>query len=308
LITPMVITGAGGFIGSRFLKVARGDGSFLVCALRSHSTAPSSLAQALPDAFAVNPSDSAMIEQAEILVHIGAFIPKHADEINDSVRAFSNVTLTEKLLGLPWKNLKKVVYLSTIDVYGAVNETIDESTPTNPQSLYAISKLQCEEMVNLFAAERGIRSQILRVGHVYGPGEEQYAKLIPRTISRILSSQNVEIWGSGMDLRSFIHVDDVVSGILSATSITYQPTVINMVSGASISVRDLVSLLVKMGGEATPIVIKKSTGTATNFIFDNSKMRDHLLPIERDFEAGLLEEFGHMTLQKAAEDSDELQE
>ena len=63
------------------------------------------------------------------------------------------------------------------------SKVICEETNTIPKSLYGWSKLYCEKMVEQYGELNGIDTQVLRVGHVYGTGEEGYKKIIPETSS-----------------------------------------------------------------------------------------------------------------------------
>jgi UDP-glucose 4-epimerase len=197
-------------------------------------------------------------------------------------------------LALPWANLKKIVFLSTVDVYANVDGPISEATPTMPSTLYGLSKLYCERMVSLYADNRGLALQVLRIGHVYGPGEEKYAKVLPKAIKSIVSGKDVELWGEGNELRSFIYIEDVVTAIFNAVELDEQPGVINLVSGNAISIGNLLEKLINIGGRDIAIVRREFSGVARDLLFNNAKIKNYLLPEETDFAAGLAAEFKHI--------------
>jgi UDP-glucose 4-epimerase len=149
-------------------------------------------------------------------------------------------------------------------------------------------------MVSLYAVKRGIANQVLRIGHVYGPGEEKYAKVLPKAIQSIVSGKDVELWGEGKELRSFIYIGDVVTAILKAVELNEQPGIINVVSGHAISIRDLLQKLIIIGGCDTAIVRREFSGILRNLVFDNTKIKKYLLPEETDFAIGLEAEFKHI--------------
>lgn len=290
----IIITGTSGFIGMRLLKEARGMYGDSVTAFSSRQSTGSHIVYRDQADFCLTEKDLAIIEETEVLVHAGAFTPKMSSEANHIADCTSNVTFTQRLLNLPWRNLKKIVFLSTLDVYASIDEPISENTPTTPMSLYGLSKLYCERMVALYACEKGIFSQVLRIGHVYGPGEEKYAKVIPKSIQNIVDGKAVELWGDGRELRSFIYIGDVVTAIINALSLQEEPGVINVVGGNAISIRDLLDMLIEIGGRGTKILRRDLSEPTRDLVFDNKKLKRYLLSEEYDFSEGLRAEFAHI--------------
>jgi UDP-glucose 4-epimerase len=287
----IVMTGTSGFIGSRLLQTARAMYGDNVTAFSSHPSEGNHIVYANRTDFSLAPAELALVEDANVLIHAGAFIPKCGTEANQIKSCNSNIAFTEELLALPWRNLKKIIFLSTVDVYNNFDCPISEATLTVPTTLYGMSKLYCERMMSLHAAERGIAIQVLRIGHVYGPGEEQYVKVIPKAIERIIAGGDVELWGEGEELRSFIYISDVVTAILKAVELQEEPGVINVVGGNVISIRDLLEKLIAIGGRQTKIVQQEFSGTRRDLVFDNTKLKRYLLPEESDFTTGLKMEF-----------------
>jgi len=285
------MTGTSGFIGSRLLQTARAMYGDNVTAFSSHPSEGNHIVYANRTDFSLAPAELALVEDANVLIHAGAFTPKCGTEANQIKSCNSNIAFTEELLALPWRNLKKIIFLSTVDVYNNFDCPISEATLTVPTTLYGMSKLYCERMMSLHAAERGIAIQVLRIGHVYGPGEEQYVKVIPKAIERIIAGGDVELWGEGEELRSFIYISDVVTAILKAVELQEEPGVINVVGGNVISIRDLLEKLIAIGGRQTKIVQQEFSGTRRDLVFDNTKLKRYLLPEESDFTTGLKMEF-----------------
>lgn len=291
----ILITGTSGFIGGHLLKAAcTAYGSEQVTAFSSRATAEcySIVYGGSPD-FALSAADLEQLASVEVLIHAGAFTPKGGADANQITGCNSNIEFTQRLLDLPFSRLQKIVYLSTLDVYQAA-ELTTEDTPTVPATLYGLSKLYCERLASLSAAARGVPFQILRIGHVYGPGEERYAKFIPTAIRSILDKGSVELWGDGSDIRSFIYIDDVVQAILNAVSLQEDVGVINVVGGVRMSIRELIDELMAASGRPVRIEARESAAAKRNYIFDNAKLRRYLLPVECDFREGLRAEFDHM--------------
>ena len=189
--------------------------------------------------------------------------------------------------------MKTIVYLSSVDVYSQA-ELTTESTPTLPPSLYGLSKLYCERMVSLFAADKGMTCHVLRIGHVYGPGEEKFAKFLPKAIGNIVDGKPVELWGDGSEIRSFIYIDDVAKAIVKAADLRENVGVINVVGGVAVSIRQIVDRLQEISSKPFEIVVREFNGVKRNLVFDNTKLRKYLLPVESDLMSGLRSEYLHI--------------
>ncbi|MEN0053966.1 MAG: NAD(P)-dependent oxidoreductase [Mucilaginibacter sp.] len=232
----------------------------------------------------------------DTIIHAGAYTPKNASRANDWQKCGENIYNTEKLLQADLPNLRKVIYLSTLDVYGKA-DLISESSLIEPASLYGYSKLYGEKMIEAWANEKDKSFHILRVGHVYGPGEEAYQKIIPVTIKKIINEEPVQIWGSGNELRSFIYIKDVIDCIISSLSLDSNVGPINLVGSNPISISELVKMLFMIIGKSINIETMPGTAQGRSFVFDNSKMKQYLLPDtpETELATGLREEWKHMT-------------
>ena len=135
-------------------------------------------------------------------------------------------------------NLRKIIFISSLDVYGNTGESISEATPCTPESLYGLSKLYCEKMIEASCIDRNITYHILRLGHVYGPGEESYRKVIPVMIENAIKGLPISIYGNRETKRSFIYVKDVAKMITSAISLP-ESCIVNLVGSEPITLYKL---------------------------------------------------------------------
>lgn len=291
-MTRILITGANGFIGGRLLKrLAVLYGAENIVTLSSKEI-PGYRCVLYKGRVLASPIEIDFSD-IDIVVHAGAYIPKRSADANLIDKCNENVSFTEMLLSLRLPKLKKIIYLSTSDVYES-SELINEDSMVNPQSMYGWSKFYCEKMLSYFAKEREVELITLRVGHVYGPGEEQYQKILPLTISNILSNKPLTLWGDGEEKRSFIYIDDVVQSIEKCISKCIKEPIINVVGGNVISIKDLVDKLITLSGKSLTVNCIPSDHIRKNLIFDNSLLKNTLLPVEFDFDQGLQNEFDYM--------------
>jgi UDP-glucose 4-epimerase len=288
----IAVTGTSGFIGSHLIeKLIRKFGNSQVIALTSKE---SQLYQCINHQDYTNFSNECLsLKDARVIIHAGAFIPKNNNDANNAVLCNSNIASTFELLKHIDKNLDKFIFLSSIDVYQET-EVITEFTPIGMNSLYGISKIYCEKMVLDWGKENGVDVLVCRVGHVFGPGEEKYQKLIPETIKRVLKGINIEIWGSGEDLRAFVYVDDVVDSIIAAIDKKTESNIINVVGNDSLSIKEIVEAIIEVSQKSVNINYKEYNAKGRNLRFNNDTLKKELFTPKVAFKDGLLTEWLHI--------------
>ncbi len=290
----ILLTGASGFIGNKLLKsIIEKYGVSKIVALTSKPIAGVNYILHNNYYFENNFLYDNGCQEVEIIIHAGAYTPKKSNESNNHLLCNTNIFSTEKLLNSFLPKLKKILFLSTLDVYGD-DELISETSSISPLSLYGYSKLYSEKQIEFWCKEKNIECQILRIGHVFGPGEERYKKIIPVSINKILNKETIQIYGDGLELRSFIYINDVVRAILASIDCPNDVGVINVVGGTSISIKELINLLIKISNTKTNIEYLQKNTLDRNLVFDNSKMTKNLSIIQTPLVDGLVEEFEYM--------------
>ena len=291
----ILLTGCSGFIGKVVLNEAiKKYGVNNICVLSSRPldkvlTIVHKGYNFLPDYFIKN----GLID-INTIIHIGAFTPKNYNEENDIIKCNSNILNTEKLIFSEFPNLKKIIYTSTIDVYNSDN-VITEKTIESPISLYGQSKLYCEKMISLFSKQKNVTYQILRLGHVFGPGEGNYKKIIPLSITSLIKNNTIELYGDGQSIRTFIYIDDVVKAILKAIELTQSEGVINIVGDTPISMECLANILLKIHKNKNAKIIYNPVHSHNyNLIFNNEKLKSKLLKNFTPIFSGLKNEYKYM--------------
>ena len=145
-------------------------------------------------------------------------------------------------------NIKNFISASSAAVYGNPTEIpVSEKTVPNPVSPYGAEKLSLEFYGKSFANAYDMNCISLRFFNVYGKGQSnEYAGVITKFMEKIHSNQPLTIFGNGENTRDFIHIDDLVDGIVKSISNINgkKGNVYNLASGVSTSVKELAELMI----------------------------------------------------------------
>ncbi len=113
--------------------------------------------------------------------------------------------------------IRRMVWFSSINAYGEhpIDAVVDESFPLRPTTVYGATKAAGEALVGAYHAEHGVDAVALRVASCYGPGRTT-ACLIRTLVEDGLAGRVTRVGRASNRTRQFIHIDDVVDGILGA--------------------------------------------------------------------------------------------
>jgi UDP-glucose 4-epimerase len=155
-------------------------------------------------------------------------------------------------------NIKKVIFISSSAVYGNnVSGRSKESDLLCPESPYAVAKLTGEHYCRVFSQLYGLPTVSLRLFNVYGPysrAEAMYSLVVPIWLDSLLNHKVPVIDWHGKQSRDFVHVNDVGSAITSAiASSLVQGEVLNIGSGSTISMNDLMDMLQELLGVSVQV-------------------------------------------------------
>lgn len=174
-----------------------------------------------------------------------------------------NVKGTEVLIELAKKCSSKLIYTSTSEVYGTLNdqltnyEGIKESTVSlshllTERSIYPTSKKMGEELVYNYILNGG-SGLILRLFNVYGPDMDVrnngYGRVIPNFISAISNNQELTIYGDGNQIRSFVWIEDLIDALIKLINYEGDNKVLNIGNPTETSINDLAKTLFRITGK-----------------------------------------------------------
>lgn len=279
----VLVTGATGFIGRRLVeRLSAGNDVRLLILTRRPDPLPWRGADIVKSP--LHRLDGGVwrdsgVSRIDIVFHLGAFTPKSVSESDRVDEVYQdNLIGTRALLESLPSPPEKIIFASTLDVYAMPPVgVLDETSPLGPVGLYGASKLFCEEMVRAFARREGCGCAVLRYGHIFGPGEEGYDKLIPRMIRRLLRNEAPVLYGDGSAERDYLFVDDAVEAtIRSALSSGNALGPVNLVRGASVPIGDVARLLAGLTGFRGEIEYLRDRPAGYSLRFDNRLMRELL--------------------------------
>lgn len=205
-------------------------------------------------------------EGVEAVFHLAAQISVAAsmERPEETVQVNTNGTLA--LIAAARRcGVRTIVLSSSAAIYGSDPKLPKrESMSPDPRSPYAVSKLDGEYHLRMFAASQGMRAVALRYFNVFGPRQDpksQYAAAIPAFISRALAGETITIHGDGGQTRDFVFVEDVVrANLMAAGALPPQGrgappfAVYNVGCGRSVTILELARRIVAATGSSSPIV------------------------------------------------------
>ena len=258
----ILVTGGAGFIGSHIVEHFNANGETEIVVLDNLSTS---------DGTNLTPFDCTFIEGSiedmdvvmecckgvDYIFHMAAMVsvPESMDHPDRCVA--TNVTGTLNVLKAAAENgVKKVMFSSSCSVYGDPEVSpVSESTPTDPMSPYALSKLDGEYYMRMLSDVWGIECGVMRYFNVYGPRQNpksQYAAAIPIFVTRALRGDDILIYGDGTQTRDFVFVKDVVGA--NVHMMTHGAGPFNVGTGDSISIQELAETIVRETGSSSTII------------------------------------------------------
>ena len=247
-MTRALVTGAGGFVGRHLCARLLADGWEVWGAVRPGAPAPAGvhpLEVDLTDPGAL--TDAVRQASPDVAFHLAAARAKAVAAERTAtalVNAVSGVHLVEALS----PSCRAVVRLGSSTEYAEVDGPMDETAPLDPRGFFGATKAAGSLLLTAAAAERGIRSAVLRAFQVYGPAD-QPGRFVPTVLRAARSGEELPLTGPGQR-RDWVHVDDVVSACVLAAAADDLPSgqVLNLGTGVQTANEELVALAAEVTG------------------------------------------------------------
>lgn len=266
----ILVTGAGGFIGSHLVEKLVPLGSVVKCFVRYNSRSDWGHIETLPKNIIENLNvisgdlrDYNAIRNAlkdvDIVFHLGAQVSIPYSYANPRETIETNIIGTLNVLTAARENgIQKIVHTSTSEVYGTAQYVpIDEKHPLQGQSPYSASKIGADKIAESFYLAFGLPVATIRPFNTFGPRQSARA-VIPTIITQALTKEKI-LLGFLHPTRDYTYVDDLVQAFVRiAESPKSVGEVINIGSNFEISIGELAKKVIFLVGKDIEIVTDPS--------------------------------------------------
>ncbi|KQX06398.1 MULTISPECIES: dTDP-glucose 4,6-dehydratase [unclassified Leifsonia] len=290
----ILVTGGAGFIGSNFVRRTLQDaypgleGADVV--VLDALTYSGNLANLTPVADSPRYSfvhgdirNGALLDELfpglDAVVHFAA--ESHVDRsVRDaSIFVETNVLGTQQLLDAALRHgLPRFLHVSTDEVYGSIAEgSWDEQRALEPNSPYSASKAGSDLLARSYHRTHGLDVSITRCSNNYGPYHFP-EKVIPLFVTNLIDDRHVPLYGTGENIRDWLHVDDHTRGIAMVLVNGRAGEIYNIGGGTELSNTELTQLLLDATGKDWSFVdrVADRLGHDLRYSVDISKIRAEL--------------------------------
>ena len=302
----LLVTGGAGFIGSNFVRMALTDKfpdfnveQLTVLDLLTYAGDEENLKPVASDKrYKFVKGDirdlelaKKLMQGADQVVHFAA--ESHVDRSIEGGSEFvsTNVMGTQVLLdAAKSSNIKRFVHVSTDEVYGSISEgSWPEDHPLLPNSPYSASKAGSDLLVRAYNRTHKLDTVITRCSNNYG--QYQFPeKVMPLFITNIIEGKKVPLYGNGLNVRDWLHVDDHCRGIALALTKGRAGEVYNIGGGTELTNVELTHKILKAMGVGEEFIqpVEDRKGHDLRYSVDISKINKELgYSPQVNFEEGL---------------------
>lgn len=290
----ILITGAGGFIGSHLAQKLYKEGYFIRAVdvrWPKYISGPYFSEKfdldlrELKNSLKVTRGIDYVFNFAANMGGVGFFSKEAADVMYD------NVLINSYILKACVENRVNRIFFSSsaciYPVYKQLKPKIkslreEDAVPADPENYYGWEKLYTEKMMEAFCKDHGLNIRIARFHNIYGPegtyegGREKSPAALCRKVVEASDPGEIEIWGDGKQTRSYCYVDDCLKGIMLLMRSDYNKP-LNIGSDRMVTINELADIIIKISGKK---ITKKHNFSAPQGVrgrnSDNTRLRQVL--------------------------------
>jgi dTDP-glucose 4,6-dehydratase len=300
----IIVTGGAGFIGSNFVHYVlreRPDWHVTVLDKLTYAGNRANLDGLPEDRFTFvegDICDAGLVDQLvadhDAVVHYAA--ESHNDNSLHDPRPFldTNIIGTYTILEAVRSRGKRLHHISTDEVYGDLElgdpRKFTPDTPYNPSSPYSSTKAGSDLLVRAWVRSFGVQATISNCSNNYGP-YQHVEKFIPRQITEILEGRRPKLYGTGENVRDWIHTEDHSSGVLTILEKGRIGETYLIGANGEENNKDVVELILELLGKDKSDYdhVNDRPGHDLRYAIDATKLREELgwEPKFTDFRTGL---------------------
>jgi dTDP-glucose 4,6-dehydratase len=302
-VQEILVTGGAGFIGSNFVHylVEHTDARITVLDKLTYAASKESLADLPDDRVSLVVGDVAdaevvdpLVAGADAVVHYAAESHNDNSLTDPSPFVRTNLMGTFTILEAVRKAGTRLHHISTDEVYGDLElddpKKFTEDTPYQPSSPYSASKAGSDHLVRAWVRSFGVRATISNCSNNYGPWQH-IEKFIPRQITNVIDGIRPKLYGSGENVRDWIHADDHSSAVLRILEKGRIGETYLIGADGEKNNLEVVRLILTLMGQPEDAFdhVTDRAGHDLRYAIDSGKLRNELgwLPRFSDFESGL---------------------
>jgi dTDP-glucose 4,6-dehydratase len=301
----VLVTGAGGFIGSHLAEALVRAGASVRAFVRYNSRGDCGWLEPPETEIAreieifrgdlANPEAvGGAVEGREVVFHLGALIPIPYSYRHPREFVAANIVGTLNVLeAVRRAGIGRLVHTSTSEVYGtAVTVPITEEHPLHAQSPYAATKVAADQLALSYHSSFGTPVVVARPFNTFGPRQSARA-VIPTIVTQALAREEIAL-GATHTTRDFLYVEDNVAGIMRCGAVDrIDGEVLNLGTGVEVSIADLVERVLRLLDRDVSVVLdeqrlRPTASEVERLVADATKARRLLgWKPEVDLERGL---------------------
>lgn len=255
MVDPILLIGAGGFVGQQLLDAFVQRDEAVIAVSRSGFAARNDHIESHVLEMREVRDYTPFLARARAVVHVasastpGSSAGKPVQELDENVRP--TVALLQALQACP--RLPLIYVSSGGTLYSrAADGASDELAAVYSRSYHGAGKIAAEHFIEAWCNQFDGTAVVLRPSNLYGPGQDERPGfgIVPTAFGKLLRGETLHVWGDGSAERDYLYIDDFTRLVLATLDATVQPgfRVFNACAGTSIDLNGLFALIERITG------------------------------------------------------------